>query len=315
MRIALAAGGPAVPAEAGTPPTSWAVPGAKTHPEGIALDARRGVFYTGSFTDGTIYRGDLKTGKVEVFLPGGVDGRTSALGMKVDGAGRLIIAGGATGKVWVHDAARGKLLRTFSVGGGSFLNDLVVTMAGDVHVTDSQQPTLHQISVKELDKGPAQMPLRPFLDLRGTPIKYQAEGPNLNGIALSEDQSTLVVADSNDSELFTIDRRTREVRKLDTGGVKVSADGLLIGDQELITVSTAPGNRGTVTVFHLDHRNAKAKLRQRIDDPALLSPSTAAFSGPEEALVVNLQWGVGKPVLPFSVVRVRLPYPYAARAH
>ncbi|MCP3802405.1 SMP-30/gluconolactonase/LRE family protein [Allokutzneria sp. A3M-2-11 16] len=313
----LAAGGPVVPAEAEARPTSWAIPGDKTHPEGIALDRGQGAFYTGSFTDGTIYRGDVKTGKVEAFLPAGADGRTSALGMKVDDAGRLIIAGGTSGKVWVYDLATRKLLKTFSTGvAGSFLNDLVVTMTGDVYVTDSQLPTLYEISAKELgEAGQALVPLRPFLDLRGTPINYQAEGPNLNGIALSEDQSTLVVADSNDGELFTINRRTREVRKLDLGGLKVSADGLLIGDRELITISTAPGNRGTVHVFQLDHLAAKGKLRHRLDDPALLSPSTGAFAGSQEMLVVNLQWGVEKPVLPFSVVRIRLPLPRDARAH
>ena len=77
-------------------------------PEGIA--ARGDTFYVGSTTDGTVYRGDLRSPTATPFLAGGVDGRTSAVGMKVDGR-TLFVAGGGTGRVFAYDVRTGELDR------------------------------------------------------------------------------------------------------------------------------------------------------------------------------------------------------------
>ncbi|MDF3016846.1 MAG: hypothetical protein K0R44_2071, partial [Thermomicrobiales bacterium] len=46
----------------------FALPAGGGFPEGVAYDAATGDFYVGSTIDGTIYRGNVETGTVEVFL-------------------------------------------------------------------------------------------------------------------------------------------------------------------------------------------------------------------------------------------------------
>jgi sugar lactone lactonase YvrE len=124
--------GPAAaqPRHATRPIVNFAIPGDTVFPEGVASDPRTGFFYVGSSTDGTIYRGRPDRRTMEVFLPGGADGRTAATGMKVDRQGRLYVSGAATGQMWVYDTHSRKLVRHFDTGlrgPNTFINDVTVT--------------------------------------------------------------------------------------------------------------------------------------------------------------------------------------------
>ena len=55
---------------------AFALPDGGGFPEGVAYDEATGDFYVGSTVDGTIYRGNVRTGTVEVFLPGQEQGGT-----------------------------------------------------------------------------------------------------------------------------------------------------------------------------------------------------------------------------------------------
>ena len=44
--------------------------------------------------------------------------------------GKLYVAGGFSGAVWVYDIATKQLVASFQTGGGGMLNDLVVTKTG-----------------------------------------------------------------------------------------------------------------------------------------------------------------------------------------
>lgn len=78
------------------------LPGTGVFPEGIT--AADDTFYVTSTSDGAVFRGTVGSPDVSVFLPGGADGRTGAAGLDVldddDRPDYLVIAGGATGKVW-----------------------------------------------------------------------------------------------------------------------------------------------------------------------------------------------------------------------
>src|SRR5688572_17332202 len=98
LPILLAVGSAASPTGYAAPrPSEYILPGETVFPEGVAFDQRTGFFYVSSTTDGTIFRGELSEEMTSVFLPGGQDGRTTAVGLKVDDQGRLFIAGGGTG--------------------------------------------------------------------------------------------------------------------------------------------------------------------------------------------------------------------------
>ncbi|HEX2280374.1 MAG TPA: hypothetical protein VHG52_01305, partial [Thermomicrobiales bacterium] len=65
-----AAAQPALPAATPLPGGGrvFALPAGGGFPEGIAYDEATGDFYVGSTVDGTIYRGNVETGTVEVFV-------------------------------------------------------------------------------------------------------------------------------------------------------------------------------------------------------------------------------------------------------
>ncbi|RYY17341.1 MAG: hypothetical protein EOO04_25560, partial [Chitinophagaceae bacterium] len=82
---------------------SYVLPGDRFFPEGIALNSRAGLFYTGSTISGDIVGVNLETGAANLFSGGGKSGRTFVTGMKLDSKGRLWVCGGPTGIIQVLD--------------------------------------------------------------------------------------------------------------------------------------------------------------------------------------------------------------------
>jgi hypothetical protein len=54
---------------------------ANVYPESVTVDQSSGTFFVGSVKEGTIYKGKIGRTTLEVFSPGGADGRTIATGM------------------------------------------------------------------------------------------------------------------------------------------------------------------------------------------------------------------------------------------
>src|SRR3954452_10590101 len=102
---------------------TYAIPGDRVFPEGVAYDARTRAFYVGSNENGQIFRGRVDGPAAIGFLPPGTDGRTSVTGMKVSGR-RLYVAGAATGRLFVYRLSDKRLVARFDTGSGGFLNDL-----------------------------------------------------------------------------------------------------------------------------------------------------------------------------------------------
>ena len=99
----------------------YVLPAEVTFPEGIAYDPARGVVYTASALTGALVRLDLKTRQSEVVTAPGVlvpTGSTTfpgALGMKLDAANRLWVAGGRLGRMFLIDAGTGRIVKQFEV--------------------------------------------------------------------------------------------------------------------------------------------------------------------------------------------------------
>jgi Cu-Zn family superoxide dismutase len=296
-------------------PTSYALDPAgradpAIFPEGVA--ARGDTFYVGSTTDGTVYRGDVDEGVATPFLLAGEDGRTSAVGMKVDGR-TLFVAGGPTGRVFAYDTRTGELTGSWTVAdpddpeNPTFLNDLVVTRRGDVYVTDSRRPVLYRIDARERrTDGVADLPV--FLSFEGTPVQY-GPGFNIGGIAASPDGRTLVLAQSNARALFRVSLEDRSVTAIDLGGEPVGGDGLLLLGRDTLVAIERQGDVGYVVTIDLGRDLTSGTVVSRTTDASFDDPTTAARVG-RSLLVVNSQFGernAGVEPGPFTVSRVPLP--------
>jgi sugar lactone lactonase YvrE len=279
-------------------------------PEGIA--ARGKTFYVGSTTDGTIYRGELDEPVATPFLPGGQDGRTQAVGMKIDGH-TLFIAGGSLGRVFAYDLRTRELTGSWTVpqppsegGPATFLNDLIVTRTGDVYVTDSRRPSLWHIDAEDREND-GDGTLSEFMSFQGTVVPYlDPPAFNLGGIAASQDGRTLVLAHSALRTLFRVDLEKRTVTTIDLRGEPVGADGLVLRGRTLFAIERQ-GEQGFVVEIRMKLRLHEGRIVDRTSDPTFNDPTTAALVGPW-LLVVNSQFGernTNSPTVPFTVSRVR----------
>lgn len=307
---ACASGGQAATpgAAASAPPTGGAVtytlPGDRVFPEGVGVDKATGDFYAGSSEDGTVYRGTVgQPGEAEVFLEPGVDGRDAATGIKVF-EGRLFVAGRGTGRLFVHDAETGELIRALETPGEpGLVNDLTFA-GGAAYVTDSFRPVVYRVPLTADGVGD----IEPWLDLTGTPIEY-GDGFNLNGISASDDGRHLLTVHTGTGELWRIDVETQAVEQVDLGGASLTTgDGLLLDGRTLYAVRNSPG---VVLRIELSEDLRSGEVTQEIADPSFRYPTTLAeYDG--QLLVVNSQFGAGdSPDLPFTVSGV--PYPGATR--
>lgn len=287
-------------------PVSHQLPAAIAYPEGIAYDARVAAFYVAGSANGQIVRVDTRTGEARSIGAGLADqiGSTfpGILGLNLDGRGRLWMAGGRTGKVYVVNATTGALIQTIATPDASkgLINDIAFAR-GKAFFTDTLRPVLWAVNA---GSGLAATP-EPWIDFAGTALAY-AQGANLNGIAATPDGRTLLVGQMNKGLLFRIDTASRKVTQIDLKGETVTgADGLVLKgrtlyvirqpEAEIVTIRLAPDMLSGVVVA-------------RTRSAGLLWPATGAIAG-RDLLVVNTQFNkrtTKDPQVPFSVQRVPL---------
>lgn len=289
----------ASPASGDTGVITYELPGDEVYPEGVTYDASANAFYAGSTTDGTIFRGDIETGEVEVFAKGGGDAR----GMDI-ADGRLYVAGGPTGQLWVYDLETGETIETVSNGlnEGTFMNDVVV-VDGAAYVTDSFNPTLWRVTFEGAEPA-----IEPFIDFTDTTFVYEEEGFNANGIVATPDGQYLLIVQSATGRLFRVEIATSGIDQVAVGGAVLrNGDGLALNGQLLYAVLNADG---LIIPIDLDVEYRGGTAGEPIAFEELKFPTTMALTGDERALLVNSQFNTresGDPELPFTVVSVPLP--------
>lgn len=294
----------ASPVSGGGDVVSYELPGDAVYPEGVTFDASQNVFYVGSTGDGTIFRGDVQSGQVEVFSDGGTDGRTTAIGTALDDQGRLFVAGGDTGQVFVYDTNTGDSVATLDTGlaPNTFLNDVAV-VDGVAYVTDSSNPTLFRITFDDPSGT-----IEPFVDFTGTPFVFQPDSFNANGIVATEDGQYLLVVQSATGKLFRIEITTGEVVEVALGGAQLTnGDGMAIDGQLLYVIQN---QQAMIVPIDMDADFRSGVAGEPFTNDALIYPTTLALTGDGRALVVNSQFGAresGNPELPFTVVGIPLP--------
>ena len=237
-------------------------------PEGIATGMGTTI-YAGSRADGSVWKGDLRTGEGEVLVDG--DGRV-AVGIKVD-RGLLFVSGGGTGDAYVYDARTGEEIAVFDLTDGSaFINDVIVTRDA-AYFTNSQAAELYRV---ELGAGGV-----PTGDVETLPLTgdwQQVAGVNnANGIAATPDGGTLLVINSNLGTLYNVDPATGDAVAVDTGGTNLTqGDGLLLQGSTLYVVR----NRSNEIVeLRMSPDFLSATFVDRLTDPDFDVPTTIAMQG------------------------------------
>jgi Cu-Zn family superoxide dismutase len=282
----------------GALPARYVLPGAAVFPEGIAYDQRGGgTVYVTSTTDGTIFCGDAKADVLAACFPGGVGGRTTAIGIDVGKAGQLFVAGGATGRVFVVGPTGAPLASLVGASGTTFVNDVAVVGGDTAYVTDSQNPVIYRV----YRSASGAYVLDQWLPLANTAITYE-RGFNLNGIAATPDGRTLYVVQSNTGRLFRIDVATRTVTAIAvTGGLLTNGDGLEVRGNTLYVVRNA---QGTIVEVRLSDDGTTGTVVGTTTDASFRYPTTFVEAR-GRFLVVNSQFDRRAPGLtpevPFTV--------------
>ena len=282
------------------------LPGDAVFPEGIAFDDATGLFYTGSTTSGAIFQGDISSGDVTVFSENDPN-RTMATGMKIEAAGHLIVAGGATNIVSVLNAESGVAIALFSGAfDPAFLNDVAVAPNGDAYITDSMNPVLYRIAAENIEAGGN---LEQFVDFTGTPFEYGEPGSfNANGIVITDDGAYAIIVSSVTGQLFRVDLASSEVSEIAIDGEPLTnGDGMALDGPTLYVMRNAIA---TVARLELDAGFTTATQLDTFTDPTFAFPTTMALVGSTQMLVVNAQFDrqqTQDPELPFTVTLIGIP--------
>ncbi len=263
-------------------------------PEGIVAGTGT-EFYVGSLADGSIYRGDFRTGEGEIiFTP---DGGGVAVGLAFDPRTKyLYVAGGPTGGAYVIDTRTGQLVVTYDFG-GAFVNDVIVTRDG-AYFTDSFAPVLYQA-----DLAPNGSPTGTFetIPLSGDFTFLPGEF-NANGIEATPNGDALIVVNSTTGELYRVDPQTGEATLIDLGGDAVpSGDGLLLEGRTLYVVQNFFNQ---VAVVELSPDYTSGEVVDVLTDPDFRIPTTITSQG-SRLYAVNARFDVAPgPNVEYEVVRV-----------
>ena len=274
---------------------TYTLPGDAVYPEGIAVTRNQKRFFVTSTTDGTIFRGSVSGDSASVFLPGGEDGRTTAIGIETMGD-RLYVAGGPTGSVFIYDISSRELVRRVDTGTGGFINDLAVMRNGDIYVTDSFRPNLYRIPAD------ASKPVEA--------IKYpdfEAGAFNANGI-VRVDNRTLLFVNSGNGRLYRLDTRTERITTVDLGDRTLNnGDGMELRGRTLYVVRN---QQELIAKVRLSRRARVGRVVSQTTDETFRYPTTLDTAR-GRLLVVNSQFdrrSAGEdPELPFTVSNVRRP--------
>lgn len=235
--------------------------------EGIATGTGTTV-YAGSLADGSIWRGDLRTGQGELLVDG--DGRP-AVGLKVD-RGLLFVSRGPAGEAAVYDAATGEeVVSLVLTSGASFINDVTITRDA-AYFTNSQAPELYRVAL-----GPGGVPTGDVETISLTGDWQQVAGFNANGIAATPDGGTLIVVNSSTGTLYNVDPTTGVAVAVDTGGTLLTqGDGILLLGTTLYVVRNASNE---VVELRMSPDFLSATFVDTLTDPDFDVPTTIAMQG------------------------------------
>jgi sugar lactone lactonase YvrE len=259
--------------------------------EGVGHDARTGSFYVSSINHRTIVE-VRKDGSVRELIARGTKDIGAIFGVRVDPKGGVLWAttsgvpqmGGFTPadtaisallKIRISDGVIERRWNLPAIPGGHVLGDLAIGPAGDVFLTDSNEPVLYRLA--------------PGADSL-TAIRNPAFR-SLQGIAPAPDGRALYVADYSHG-ILRVDLASGSVTRVADapGSVSLGCDGIAWHRGALVAVQNgvAPAR---VMRFVLSPDGARFTSAEVIDrNPAADEPTIGTMVGDEFVYVANSQW-------------------------
>lgn len=276
-------------------------------PEGVAVGAGS-TFYVGSLADGSVFKGDLRTGAGGVVVA--PFGPFTTVGIEVDSRERIWVAGGPSGTGRVYDGMTGELLAAYSFTApfASFINDVVVT--GDAaYFTDSGTTNDPDPSAFVFAGEPRLfvVPLEPGGHLPDssaiTELPVDAPDvtfPNLNGIETTPNGKGLVVGHTVGEVLFAVDPMTGDATAIDIGEPLVGNDGLI---RRGTTIYVVENSIAQVTAVKVAPDGSSGSVRAVYPVVGAETPTTAGLFG-SALYAVDARFGSMSG--PYKVFRVEL---------
>lgn len=290
--------------------TAYELPGDRVYPEGITADPLTGSLYVGSAENGAIFKMTPGLRVAEEFLPAGADGRTTALGLEADRAGRLWVVDQDTG-VAVYDIPGRRQLARFGVppGEAPLVNDLAITPDGSAYITDSLRAVIYRITPEQLERarehGGDTMLTRAF-DLTDL---VEPGTIGLNGIVADPSGRYLLTVDMTRGDLYRIGLPSGEIRQVTlSGGDLRQGDGLELHGHTLWAAHPIP-SANSISRWRVTRDGRAAHMDRRTTDQALQLPTTLVREN-GRLYVVRSQFDKGGPVgsgiprLPFTIASV-----------
>jgi len=261
---------------------------AGSNPEGIAT-GKGTTFYVGSRANGSVYSGSLRTGEGSILVP--AQAGRQAYGLKARG-GRLYVAGGPTGSVYVYDARTGANVDTdqlFVAPQTGFINDVTVTREA-AYYTDSLNAVIY---VYDRATGATST-----LTLGGDYTHVVGQF-NANGIAATPNGKRLIIVQSITGNLYTVNPKTGAADLIEAPPM-TNGDGILLRGKRLYVVR----NRlNQVAVLRLRNHFTRATQTATLTDEDFDIPTTIARHG-KRLYVINARFGQESPTTTYDVVKV-----------
>lgn len=242
-------------------------------PEGI-VTGRGHSFYVGSLADGSIYRGDLRTGEGDVLVTSPTI--APAVGLSHDDrSDSLFVAGGPSGRGAIYDGGTGGEIANFELTDAlsTFVNDVVVT-SDAAFFTDSFRPVLYRVPLGPAGRVPD--PVAPEeISLGGDFVSVA--GFNANGIDAPPNEDYLLVVNSSTGSLYRVDPLSGFADDIDLGGATLTAgDGILLDGRTLYVVRN---QLDQIAVVRLEPGAGAGGVVDTITDPAFDVPTTVTGFG------------------------------------
>ncbi len=278
-------------------------------PEGMAF-GKGTTLYVGSLLTGAIWKGDVAAGTGSIVVSANAE--RSATGMKFDSRTNLLfVAGGFTGQAYVYNAETGASVATYQLAqpadvavGATLINDVVIARDA-AYFTDSFQPVVYRLPLGS-NGSPSPSAAVQAVPLTGD-YHFDTSGDfNATGIAVTPDESRLILMNSGEGAIYSVDPRTGAALHIQLDQPLAYGDGIILSGYRLYVVQAAPDQ---VSVVDLNKTTFASAVRVQVLTNTNFAFPTAVAELGGSLYVLNGRFDVAPPGQPapdvdFQVVRL-----------